>query len=75
MTSNDPWTDNASRAHNKRLTSEARKAFRIVRNDGGRIARKRKKFVNRVERANYAAILDSVFRSLVAEALAEERTK
>ncbi len=71
MTSNDPWPDNASRAHNKRLTSEARKAVRVVRNDGGRISRRRKKYVNRIERANYAHLLNSVYQFLVREEAAE----
>lgn len=71
MTSNDPWTDNASRAHNKRLTSEARKAVRVERIDGGRISRKRKKYVNRIERDNYAHLLNSVYQFLVREEAAK----
>lgn len=67
MKSNDPWTDNPSRAHNKRLTSEARKAVRVFRHDGGRIARKRKKYVHSKERAAYRDLLASIYQIFAEE--------
>lgn len=66
--SRNPWADNALRKHNKRIQDMARTALKLGRVDGGRTARKRKKHVLTIERANYAALLDHVVRLKMKEA-------
>lgn len=40
---------------------------RVVRTDGGRLGRKRKKYMNNTERANYRALLRAIMNDLRRE--------
>lgn len=57
---NDPLISNRRRTHNHRIKTTVRKAF-IIRGTP-RIARKRKKTIYRIERANYEALLLAVMK-------------
>lgn len=61
--SGNPTLDNRARAANKKLTRVAREALRVK----GTGNRKRKKYVLRIERANYARLV-----ARVAEGITEE---
>lgn len=63
-TTNNPWQDNWERAHRKRLR-ETVKWVRIHNTDGTRLPRKRKKFVNSVERKHFAELIEGVFRGKI----------
>lgn len=64
----NPFRDN-SRRRNERQLDRICQAVRIT-SSKGRIARKRKKYVHRVERANYRELI-----VYVAKHLAEESTR
>lgn len=61
-----PNVANADRKFHKRLDLTARESISVV-SDRGRIARKRKKFVNGAERRHYKALLVAVMKDLISK--------
>lgn len=61
-----PNIANANRKFDKRLDLTARERIRVV-SSLGRIARKRKKFVNATERGHYKALLVAIMRDVASK--------
>lgn len=64
----NPWIDNMHRKHERWLKMTARKAFKI-KSTNGRIPRKRKKYMYKVERQAYIDLLRSVAEHLARQKL------
>lgn len=60
----DPVRANRTRKTEKHLTYMIRHVF-VIRSSRGRISRKRKKYMYRVERANYRALIVAIANHLV----------
>lgn len=62
----NPQASNRARRSERKLDRRIRETVHI-RSSRGRIARKRKKYVTRTERANYKALVIAVMRDLAAK--------
>lgn len=62
----NPWIDNLNRKNERFLKLTARKTFKI-RSTNGRIPRKRKKYMYKVERQAYIDLLRSVAEHLARQ--------